>query len=363
MQYSICYRKKNGGWQYLISYKTRGIDRWRQKAKQGFRLKRDAKRAAIEALEDLKDNLSINKILNGNYRDITLKELYDVHVRNIAYTSSESTRKSFYYAVESFKSLHNKKIVYITTEDIQQCVNELYALNRKQSTINNKLRYLKILFNSAISYYKIIEYNPVENVKLRKVNERINRTALNDKDAESLLHDLKNTRYYTVALVALKTGMRIGEILGLTSDVLDFENNCITVNKQFKLIDGNLNLWGLGSLKSNNSYRVIPATEDTMTALYNYIEMNEPAIDGRIFNFGNKKSFQICMNKKIKELGYNICLHELRHTYATKLIANGIDFKTAAYLLGHKVEQTMNTYSHVTNDMISNARNIINQNF
>ena len=64
-----------------------------------------------------------------------------------------------------------------------------------------------------------------------------------------------------------------------------------------------------------------------------------------------------------KELGYNICLHELRHTYATKLIANGIDFKTAAYLLGHKVEQTMNTYSHVTNDMISNARNIINQNF
>ena len=112
MQYSICYRKKNGGWQYLISYKTRGIDRWRQKAKQGFRLKRDAKRAAIEALEDLKDNLSKNKILNGNYRDITLKELYDVHVRNIAYTSSESTRKSFYYAVESFKSLHNKKIVY-----------------------------------------------------------------------------------------------------------------------------------------------------------------------------------------------------------------------------------------------------------
>ena len=58
MQYSICYRKKNGGWQYLISYKTRGIDRWRQKAKQGFRLKRDAKRAASEALEDLKDNRS-----------------------------------------------------------------------------------------------------------------------------------------------------------------------------------------------------------------------------------------------------------------------------------------------------------------
>ncbi|MCS4455170.1 tyrosine-type recombinase/integrase [Clostridium botulinum] len=45
-------------------------------------------------------------------------------------------------------------------------------------------------------------------------------------------------------------------------------------------------------------------------------------------------------------------MHELRHTYATKLISNGVDFKTVAQLLGHTVEQTMKTYSHVNDDMM-----------
>ena len=45
-----------------------------------------------------------------------------------------------------------------------------------------------------------------------------------------------------------------------------------------------------------------------------------------------------------------------------KEISSGVDFKTAAYLLGHDVEMTMNTYTHVNNDMINNARNIIKKN-
>ena len=48
------------------------------------------------------------------------------------------------------------------------------------------------------------------------------------------------------------------------------------------------------------------------------------------------------------------------HTYATNLIANGLDFKTAAKLLGHDIEQTMKTYSHVTDDMMNEAKKIIN---
>ena len=54
-----------------------------------------------------------------------------------------------------------------------------------------------------------------------------------------------------------------------------------------------------------------------------------------------------------------LLISELRHTYATMLIGNGVDFKTAASLLGHDVEQTMKVYSHVTNDMLEKTRNII----
>lgn len=45
------------------------------------------------------------------------------------------------------------------------------------------------------------------------------------------------------------------------------------------------------------------------------------------------------------------------------LASNGIDFKTASKLLGHDIEQTMKTYSHVTDDMLLNATNLINKNF
>nr|WP_033051155.1 tyrosine-type recombinase/integrase [Clostridium botulinum] len=55
----------------------------------------------------------------------------------------------------------------------------------------------------------------------------------------------------------------------------------------------------------------------------------------------------------------SISLHELRHTYATLLISSGIDFKTVAKILGHDVEQTMRIYSHVNDDMMKKATNII----
>ena len=64
--------------------------------------------------------------------------------------------------------------------------------------------------------------------------------------------------------------------------------------------------------------------------------------------------------KYFKLYGYNISIHELRHTYATMLISKGLDFKTVAKLMGHEVEQTLKTYSHVTDDMMKKAKDIIN---
>nr|WP_278335431.1 tyrosine-type recombinase/integrase [Clostridium botulinum] len=50
------------------------------------------------------------------------------------------------------------------------------------------------------------------------------------------------------------------------------------------------------------------------------------------------------MRRKYKQLGYDISIHELRHSYATKLISSGMDFKTATNILGHDIEMTMKVY-------------------
>ncbi len=53
-------------------------------------------------------------------------------------------------------------------------------------------------------------------------------------------------------------------------------------------------------------------------------------------------------------------MHMLRHTYATNLIANGIDFKTAPTILGHDVKVTMRIYSRVTDNIMKSAASKIN---
>lgn len=64
---------------------------------------------------------------------------------------------------------------------------------------------------------------------------------------------------------------------------------------------------------------------------------------------------------KYNKLGYNISIHTFRHTYATNLIMNRLDFKTTARLMGHTVEMTMKTYSHVNDEMLIRATKIINE--
>ena len=84
-------------------------------------------------------------------------------------------------------------------------------------------------------------------------------------------------------------------------------------------------------------------------------------INKRIVSF-NKDSIDKYVNPLLKE-NANITMHELRHTYITLLIANGVDFKTVAQIVGDEVEQIYKTYSHVTSDMMNRAAKIINNIF
>lgn len=75
-------------------------------------------------------------------------------------------------------------------------------------------------------------------------------------------------------------------------------------------------------------------------------------MDELIFYFVDKKSFQTVLNNRLKTLGFDICLHELRHTYATKLIKSELDLISfVAYLMGHDLKMTIEVYSHVTKDI------------
>lgn len=349
MQYNITYREKDKGIQFIISYKDNS-GKWSQKSKQGFKTKKEAKIAADEALNKLKQNIN----LSNEFEGITFREFGKEYLEHTKIYREYKTIESTKTVLNKFSQLDEMELSKITTLHIQKIVDSFSIQCLNPNTIKYYLKKLTIIFNSAKNQYNIINIIPTKNVKVSKSKE-INKKALTDSEISQLLKDFKNTKYYLIVFIAANTGMRLGEILGLTWNDIDLKNNIIRVNKQWKrLKNGD---WGFGELKTKNSNRIVPISQSVAKELTKY--KNIINIDNRIFEFKNKNTLIYCLGECFKKYGHNITIHELRHTYATKLISNGLDFKTVASILGHDVQQTIKTYSHVNNDMLNKAKSLI----
>lgn len=356
MQYSTLIRKKDKGYQYVITYKDGG--KWKTKSKQGYALNKAGKELArIEmdkTVAELK-NVSKNEV-NQDMVEITFGKFTEKYLKHMSLYREINTILAFKTVLNNFVSLNNIKLSKISLTDIQEVVDNMTRKGLNPNTIQDYLRKLNIFFRSAMDEYNLISSLPTKNIKISKLKKATNKRALTKYEADTLLKDFEKSKYYLVILIALKCGLRLGEILGLTWDCIDTKNSVIKVTCQWKQVSEKE--YNFGTLKSKNSYREVPIPNKMIPILKNHKEVVN--IDRRVFTFKNTDSVSICLNRLLKKGGYNITVHELRHTYATHLIANGVDFKTAAMLLGHTVEQTMKTYSHVNNDMIKKATNIIN---
>jgi integrase len=362
MQYNITYREKDGSWQYIISYKDNN-GKWKQKSKQGFEKSRkgkeEAKTAAEEALKILKSSTELKT--SHEYKDITFEEFVDIYLEHMKLYREHNTVCNYRNALNQFSNLNQLKIPEIKNSDIQNCVDELVKRGLKQTTIKFYIKRLSSIFTAAIEQYKLIYKTPVDKIKIPEDKESSRKKALTMKEYNALLEIFKNSPYYIILLIAGSCGLRISEIVGLTWDCIDFKNSVLTVNKQWKINKDNH--YDFGSLKSTNSYRKVPISPKIIKELQAYKSLHCTDIYNRVIIYKSTSGVISNLNKQLKENGYKLTIHELRHTYATNLIANGIDFKTTAAILGHDVKQTMKTYSHVTEDMFSNAAIKINSIF
>ena len=173
--------------------------------------------------------------------------------------------------------------------------------------------------------------------------------------------------------------MRIGEILALTKNDIDFENNLIIINKTISKDKNGNNIIGK-TTKTYESTRTIPITMQIkavlLDAITNYIPNNYGLLfvlpNGKIIDHAtiNSQLKRICKNLniktkpcKIKSHGKlidgttsNVNTHMLRHTYATRCIESGMQPVVLSRLLGHKnISITLNTYTNVFNQFKQNA--------
>ncbi|WP_031368406.1 site-specific integrase [Clostridium botulinum] len=352
MDYNVTWRKKDKGWQFIISYKD-STGKWKQKSKQGFKTQKDGKPIIEKLLKDLNSNIKNNVDIHDSEKNF--KEITEIYLEHIILYKEYYTVKGYKDCFSKFNALNDKKIRAMQRCDVQKIIDNFIKEGLKQSTIETYLRRINTFFKYVRDDLNLIIELPTTNIKIPKEKSNTNKKALNKKELYNLLENLKNNKFYIVAFIAANTGMRLGEILGLTWNDVDFKDNTVNVNKQWKILKNRKS--GFGPVKSKNSNRIIPISKNVKNELKNYKKNNPTDIYNRVAPFSTN-SINNYLNSKLRELA-SISLHELRHTYATLLISSGIDFKTVAKILGHDVEQTMRIYSHVNDDMMKKATNII----
>ena len=168
-------------------------------------------------------------------------------------------------------------------------------------------------------------------------------------------------------IVALKTGMRLGEILALRWTDVNFFENILNVN-------GSINVCFERAPTKNGKCRVIPMSNDVSSGLKRLFEdSRKKSGNTYVFDRGDEKPFSMYasgrMLKKItKQIGIDehIHWHKLRHTFATNVAKRGVSIRILQELLGHSTILMTERYSHVDMEAKQNAIQLLdykNENF
>ena len=196
----------------------------------------------------------------------------------------------------------------------------------------------------------------------------------------------RHSHNYAQYALILETGLRTGEMIGLTWDAIDWERHTLTVNKTLEFRYKQQE-WRAGPPKTKKSYRTIPLTDTAYQILWDLYQVREyrkeaPELDKELTYVDRRTAEKAKMNMRdlvfinfrtgmpAKNSSYDthlyklcdtagiehFCMHALRHTYATRAIERGMPPKVLQKLLGHaSIKTTMDKYVHVTDDSLFQA--------
>ena len=196
---------------------------------------------------------------------------------------------------------------------------------------------------------RLITTDPTEGCALPKLEHKEMKT-LPVEQLASFLREAKDSGVFEMYYVELATGLRRGELLGLKWEDIDLEHGSLRVKRQIARIDGEI---VEAPLKTKNAYRTLPLAEDTVAVLQQ--QRNKTGSSPWVFPSPtggpiSPDSVLHMLHRVLKRAGLpRVRFHDLRHTFATLALQNGVDIKTVSGMLGHfSAGFTLDTYAHVT---------------
>ncbi len=185
------------------------------------------------------------------------------------------------------------------------------------------------MFNKAIDWGLVSE-NPVRKVKL--FPEKPNKLRVVSDEEFQKVYNNASEFLKPILMIAKNTGMRRSEILNLNHDDIDFEEGDFTVRDS-----------------KNNESRIIPLNKTLKETIRPLLKNNNNGylFCDQIINLARRIENQFY--KALKLSGINKCtFHDLRHTFASRLVMAGVDIVTVQELMGHKDIRMTKRYSHPT---------------
>lgn len=362
-------KKSKSGFTWSIRFEYEDLYGCKQQySKSGFSTKKEA----LDHGEKMKAELE----KNGGIRyqsELTFNEVFEEYMEvEGKYKYAPSTKM---YYMNTFNnhiknSIGEVKISMLRYKNIQQYFNGLDS--KGKATTKNIKKVFCVTFKYAFKN-EYVKENPMPMIEARGVeNHPIKTDVVTADQLESLVDSLLETSQgrkatftsYSMCVflyLGYYLGTRKSETLAICKEDVDFKHNCISINKRVEYHGLKADeLYLTETLKTKGSTAEIPMCQPLKIILQQWFEYNPYDLvccneDGDIIN---PYDVDNVLNKHAQKLGFKFRSHNLRHTYISNLVSNGIDIKTVSELARHSdVRTTLQVYTHTSEEAKRDAIN------
>jgi integrase len=320
---------------YGIDYYFQGR-RIREVVKGG---KREAQRKHARRIAEIDEGrFNIHKVKGTPYFEDFVKEYAEwAKVNHRSYETMDAVRIRCLLKFFRHKRLHE-----ITSWLIEGFKRQREKIV-KPATVNRELAVLSSVFSKAIMWGKL-DNHPIKAGKVTKLKEESPKERILTDEEEKKLLELTAGWFKDMLIVAIDTGMRLSELLGLRREDVNLSIKVLTVR----------------NTKSGRDRR-IPLTQRAFNSITERI-CNHPDSEhvfpqGRRWKLSHARSaFRRACQKAFLE---GLRFHDLRHTFATRLVTSGSDIVTVQKLLGHRDLQMTQRYAHPSSEDMKRAIQIL----